>query len=125
MNVRLVVFSSRRRQTRGEVVTGVHTCALPIYDEFYTTLENMPGRRIAVDPDLSPIAVYHALAKGGAQIHDVADPTRVPKAIKNPVEIEGMKQRSEARRVGKECVSTCRSRWSPYPSQTTHSEATQ
>src|SRR3546814_16589784 len=23
-------------------------------------------------------------------------------------------QRSEARRVGKECVSTCRSRWSPY-----------
>src|SRR3546814_11532807 len=22
---------------------------------------------------------------------------------------------SEARRVGKECVSTCRSRWSPYP----------
>src|SRR3546814_19684477 len=22
--------------------------------------------------------------------------------------------RSEARRVGKECVSTCRSRWSPY-----------
>src|SRR3546814_19626152 len=24
------------------------------------------------------------------------------------------KSRSEARRVGKECVSTCRSRWSPY-----------
>src|SRR3546814_4109591 len=24
------------------------------------------------------------------------------------------KQRSEERRVGKECVSTCRSRWSPY-----------
>src|SRR3546814_14054535 len=23
--------------------------------------------------------------------------------------------RSEARRVGQECVSTCRSRWSPYP----------
>src|SRR3546814_17990110 len=25
--------------------------------------------------------------------------------------------RSEERRVGKECVSTCRSRWSPYPSK--------
>src|SRR3546814_11010582 len=25
-----------------------------------------------------------------------------------------MKDRSEERRVGKECVSTCRSRWSPY-----------
>src|SRR3546814_3435492 len=26
----------------------------------------------------------------------------------------GHDQRSEERRVGKECVSTCRSRWSPY-----------
>src|SRR3546814_12413921 len=26
-------------------------------------------------------------------------------------------QRSEERRVGKECVSTCRSRWSPYHSK--------
>src|SRR3546814_1820321 len=27
---------------------------------------------------------------------------------------ERIKERSEERRVGKECVSTCRSRWSPY-----------
>src|SRR3546814_19294282 len=27
------------------------------------------------------------------------------------------RRRSEERRVGKECVSTCRSRWSPYPSK--------
>src|SRR3546814_2019945 len=26
----------------------------------------------------------------------------------------GLRTRSEERRVGKECVSTCRSRWSPY-----------
>src|SRR3546814_6297989 len=26
----------------------------------------------------------------------------------------GLRYRSEERRVGKECVSTCRSRWSPY-----------
>src|SRR3546814_4456187 len=26
----------------------------------------------------------------------------------------GLEVRSEERRVGKECVSTCRSRWSPY-----------
>src|SRR3546814_14706815 len=26
----------------------------------------------------------------------------------------GLRNRSEERRVGKECVSTCRSRWSPY-----------
>src|SRR3546814_19179178 len=30
------------------------------------------------------------------------------------VAIELIKRRSEERRVGKECVSTCRSRWSPY-----------
>src|SRR3546814_21091372 len=28
---------------------------------------------------------------------------------------EGVANRSDARRVRKECVSTCRSRWSPYP----------
>src|SRR3546814_17153344 len=28
--------------------------------------------------------------------------------------LQGYGQRSEERRVGKECVSTCRSRWSPY-----------
>ena len=31
----------------------------------------------------------------------------------NPFD-ENSKPRSEERRVGKECVSTCRSRWSPY-----------
>src|SRR3546814_17272107 len=31
-----------------------------------------------------------------------------------PFEGHGFKGRSEERRVGKECVSTCRSRWSPY-----------
>ena len=30
------------------------------------------------------------------------------------VKTEEDKARSEERRVGKECVSTCRSRWSPY-----------
>src|SRR3546814_18618421 len=29
--------------------------------------------------------------------------------------VEITHDRSEERRVGKECVSTCRSRWSPYP----------
>src|SRR3546814_12441532 len=31
-----------------------------------------------------------------------------------PVLVETAAPRSEERRVGKECVSTCRSRWSPY-----------
>src|SRR3546814_12117079 len=35
-------------------------------------------------------------------------------ATETEAETEEVVQRSEERRVGKECVSTCRSRWSPY-----------
>src|SRR3546814_18887021 len=31
-----------------------------------------------------------------------------------PVAMDARRDRSEERRVGTECVSTCRSRWSPY-----------
>src|SRR3546814_4075881 len=35
--------------------------------------------------------------------------------VRGPVALAvGVAPRSEERRVGKECVSTCRSRWSPY-----------
>src|SRR3546814_4693977 len=41
-------------------------------------------------------------------------PTIVPRlGHEYPTDIERVR-RSEERRVGKECVSTCRSRWSPY-----------
>src|SRR3546814_11259806 len=35
-------------------------------------------------------------------------------ASRNAVTLRRFVARSEERRVGKECVSTCRSRWSPY-----------
>src|SRR3546814_17870531 len=34
--------------------------------------------------------------------------------------VDAQRERSDKRRVGKECVSTCRSRWSPYPENTKH-----
>src|SRR3546814_14986565 len=37
----------------------------------------------------------------------------IPPGIGNLIHLTNM--RSAERRVGKECVSTCRSRWSPYP----------
>src|SRR3546814_13394895 len=40
-----------------------------------------------------------------ARLHDLADEPAVHRLAE---------LRSEARREGKECVSTCRSRWSPY-----------
>src|SRR3546814_4360575 len=78
-------FSSRRRHTRCALVTGVQTCALPI-----CMLEGQ---------------------------HQVAAGLVVAQHGTGAIEGRTLSHaggRSEERRVGKECVSTCRSRWSPY-----------
>src|SRR3546814_9725261 len=79
-------FSSRRRHTRCALVTGVQTCALPI------------SFRVSM---LAALIVTSTEAP--AQF--AGSPWMVP---------DHSRKRSEERRVGKECVSTCRSRWSPY-----------
>src|SRR3546814_21146046 len=51
---------------------------------------------------------------------ELADRAGLPAGVFNVVTgdaepiVARLCQRSEERRVGKECVSTCRSRWSPY-----------
>src|SRR3546814_4971890 len=89
-------FSSRRRHTRCALVTGVQTCALPIF--------NYPGTKIGDAIVEKP---------GMEQPRYYWDPVIAPSAL---AFYKGnlFPQRSEERRVGKECVSTCRSRWSPY-----------
>src|SRR3546814_7160119 len=82
-------FSSRRRHTRCALVTGVQTCALPIF------WRKTPLRRVVTR---SRISLAHAPSL----------PCFCHSAFL------GSSGRSEERRVGKECVSTCRSRWSPY-----------
>src|SRR3546814_12039650 len=53
---------------------------------------------------------YAAMARAfGGHGERVTDPSEIIPAIKR-----GIEQRSEESRVGKECVSKCRSRWSPY-----------
>src|SRR3546814_10262881 len=85
----LFFFSSRRRHTRCALVTGVQTCALPIFP--------------------------FAGARFEKRLHDIADPGIVHPDVERTERIDRrLGQRSEERRVGKECVSTCRSRWSPY-----------
>src|SRR3546814_10337197 len=80
-------FSSRRRHTRCALVTGVQTCALPI----------------------SLIAPKHRQRRPNKQSNRTREETMDRRTL--------LKTRSEERRVGKECVSTCRSRWSPYHSK--------
>src|SRR3546814_5667694 len=81
-------FSSRRRHTRCALVTGVQTCALPISGAF-ASARNRAEDTLA--RNLSGAATQAAYQNYGDE-----------------------RSRSEERRVGKECVSTCRSRWSPY-----------
>src|SRR3546814_18447113 len=49
-----------------------------------------------------------------AELHQHGDVRRCPRAAAHADHDAGESRRSEERRVGKECVSTCRSRWSPY-----------
>src|SRR3546814_5515303 len=77
-------FSSRRRHTRCALVTGVQTCALPIL-------------------------VAGSIARKVSSRVTARAPIRKLPSMKSFSIL-----RSEERRVGKECVSTCRSRWSPY-----------
>src|SRR3546814_3926684 len=90
-------FSSRRRHTRCALVTGVQTCALPI------SAFDADGVA-AVVVDLDEVAFQGRAGVAPAAVH-LAD---------HYLRVRGANARSEERRVGKECVSTCRSRWSPY-----------
>src|SRR3546814_8558366 len=99
------ICSSRRRHTGCSLVTGVQTCALPI----------LRGQTYEVDLSQRAIVVLldercQAGAEGGA-IHGGAGHREVDESLG---ERGRAAQRSEERRVGKECVSTCRSRWSQY-----------
>src|SRR3546814_4403166 len=99
-------FSSRRRHTRCALVTGVQTCALPI---------SSIGDRQDVTPLMHAALIN--FTDGAEELLDRKAPVdqanrRGETALILAVQAKNV--RSEERRVGKECVSTCRSRWSPY-----------
>src|SRR3546814_7246615 len=92
-------FSSRRRHTRCALVTGVQTCALPICTVATLVLRLCCTPRILELEMTKPSRILCWLLAGLLLLLLLAG---------------GFAWRSEERRVGKECVSTCRSRWSPY-----------
>src|SRR3546814_6821128 len=99
----LLFFASRRRHTICALVTGVQTCALPIYIHF-------------VKADLL-CAFAAEIFVGNARAPQPALPEllQIDPAMRfENVCLQHRVFRSEERRVGKECVSTCSSRWSPY-----------
>src|SRR3546814_7605861 len=97
-------FSSRRRHTRCALVTGVQTCALPISEAIDLYANFSQGFSL---PDLG------LGLRGAPTGFSIADSLLEPvKVDEYELGVRGT-WRSEERRVGKECVSTCRSRWSP------------
>jgi len=58
---------------------------------FEAALAELKGQTVAVDPERAVAAIFEALDKAGAKIVPVRDPTILPKAIKNAVEIAGQK----------------------------------
>src|SRR3546814_15371491 len=106
-------FSSRRRHTRCALVTGVQTCALPI-------LSLDEGKIRASANGKTNIIAATAIARGDLRTLSAEQAARVKDKMAAIVADHApgtgatLAFRSEERRVGKECVSTCRSRWSPY-----------
>jgi Xaa-Pro aminopeptidase len=61
-------------------------------EEFVAVLKAFGGKTVLVDPASAPSAVFAALEAGGASVLRGADPCQLPKACKNPVEIEGARK---------------------------------
>src|SRR3546814_19025024 len=99
-------FSSRRRHTRCALVTGVQTCALPISHTGAHKINSAIGQALLA----ARMGKKRVIAETGAGQHGVATATACALLGLECVVYMG---RSEARRVGKECVSTCRSLGSP------------
>src|SRR3546814_6554194 len=107
-------FSSRRRHTRCALVTGVQTCALPIYAmphnvDFHAATGALGGAKLTnVNPgeqatmrfkaDRSGVFVYHCAPEGMVPWHVVSG-------------MSGTCMRSEERRAGKGRLRPVRYRW--------------
>jgi Xaa-Pro aminopeptidase len=55
-------------------------------------LGGLGGQRVLVDPATTSAWFFEALEKAGASVVRGADPTGLPRACKNPVEVEGARQ---------------------------------
>ena len=56
---------------------------------FEAALKGLGGKTVVADPQSCVAAIFEALEAGGARIIEARDPTVLPRAIKNPVEIAG------------------------------------
>ena len=60
--------------------------------EFAPALDALKGKTVVADPMTASAAIFDRLNAAGAKIHRAPDPVQLPKACKNPVEIEGTRK---------------------------------
>src|SRR3546814_11937369 len=111
---RVVIRSKGRSATLCRWVhLHIDAMSLAVVDQRYATA----GQNAAIKGNLDHSGAVglvvgdgnRVTARTAAQLRAVAGP--VARQARSPFQFIA---RSEERRVGKECVSTCRSRWSPY-----------
>src|SRR3546814_12352075 len=99
------------------LVTGVQTCALPITHHGVADIQWV-GQRAGATPGVVAHAIdlVGALAAsgGGNALREFGVEAGGAFAVARLQRAKRVLRRSEERRVGKEGVSTCRSRWSTY-----------
>jgi len=61
-------------------------------EEFNAALDALKGKTVVADPTWTAAAAFTRLAEAGAQVRRGVDPCQLPKACKNPVEIEGTRK---------------------------------
>src|SRR5256886_7806069 len=87
---------------RDLTVTGVQTCALPIYPDVMASSVTAPlERQFGQVPGLTQMSSTSSLGSSLITLQF---------GLEQNIDVEEQQVRSEERRVGKEC----RSRWSPY-----------
>src|SRR3546814_6924586 len=138
----MFLLLSRRRHTSCGLVTGVQTCALPISrnarnGHLFTSEGGLKLRNARYRDDAQPLdpacdcytcrnfsrAYLHHLDRCDEMlglrlntIHNLHYYLKLMQRIRNAIDEDRYETfaRSEERRVGKECVSTCSTRWSTY-----------
>src|SRR3546814_12645613 len=113
---KLVERGKIERATREEVATRL---------KVVSSLTELSAAKLTVEAIVESLEVKR---KVFAELEDIVTPdailatntsslsvTAIAAGLKHPTRLAGLHFRSEERRVGKECVSTCRTRWSPYP----------
>src|SRR3546814_211564 len=99
--MRIITFSEARNSLKAVLDAVVNDASTTIIT-----------RRDAEDAVVMSLDHYNSLMETVHLLRSPANAAHLNRSIEQYR--VGKTNRSEERRVGKECVSTCRSRWSPY-----------